>query len=76
MKAITVAMEVSSKGEVLKEAFTMVHESIESAQKFSKQLPKDFLKGSYKTVWQKPRIAKADAIKSRGNKMEFKTYLF
>jgi hypothetical protein len=76
MKAITVAMEVCPKGEVIREAFTMVHDTIESAQQWQKDLPKQFKNESYKTQWGKPRIKIADAIKARGNVLKAQSYLF
>ena len=76
MKAITVAMEATLKGEILREAFTMVHDSIEHAEQWQKDLPKQFKNESYKTQWGKPRIKIADSIKNRGNILVAKSYLF
>jgi hypothetical protein len=76
MKTITVAMEVSPSGEVIREAFTMVHRSLKSAENYSKSLPKAFSTRTYKTKWETPRVKIADAIVKRGNEMAFKTYLF
>ena len=75
MKPITVALEVSPKGEVIREAFTMIHDTIESAEKWQKDLPKQFKNESYKS-WGKPRVKIADAIKGRGNLLVAKSYLF
>ena len=78
MKAITVAMEVTPTGDVVKEAFTMVHEDIDKASKWCKDLPKQFASGAYKRSWQGPRIAVADAIAiaKRGNTLQAQSYLF
>ena len=76
MKAITVALEVSPKGEVIREAFTMVHDTLEAAEQWSKDLPKQFKSEAYKTQWAKPRIKVADAIHGRGNVLKAQSYLF
>ena len=76
MKAITVAIEVSPKGEVIREAFTMVHDTLEAAEQWQKDLPKQFKSEAYKTQWGKPRIKVADAIKARGNVLKAQSYLF
>ena len=76
MKAITVAMEVSPKGDVIREAFTMVHDTLEAAEQWQKDLPKQFKSEAYKTQWGKPRIKIADAIKDRGNVLKAQSYLF
>ena len=76
MKAITVAMEVSLKGDVIREAFTMVHDTLEAAEQWQKDLPKQFKSEAYKTQWGKPRIKIADAIKDRGNVLKAQSYLF
>jgi hypothetical protein len=76
MKAITVAMEVTSKGDVVREAFTMVHHSLEAAEQWQKDLPKQFKSEAYKTQWAKPRVKIADAIKARGNVLKAQSYLF
>jgi len=76
MKAITVAIEASPKGDIIREAFTMVHESIEHAEQWQKDLPKQFKNETYKTSWGKPRIKIADRIKSRGNVLVAKSFLY
>jgi hypothetical protein len=76
MKPITVAMEVTPKGVVIREAFTMVCESNENAEQWQKSLPKQFKNDSYKTAWAKPRVKIADGIKARGNVLMAKSYLF
>jgi hypothetical protein len=76
MKAITVAMEVSPKGDVIREAFTMVHKTIKAAEKRQKELPKQFDSGKYKTQWETPRVKIADAIRARGNVLKAQSYLF
>ena len=76
MKAITVAMEVTTKGEVVREAFTMVHDTLEAAEQWQKDLPKQFKSDAYKTQWGKPRIKIADSIKGRGNTLKAQSYLF
>jgi len=76
MKLITVAMEVNPQGEVIREAFTMVHRSVKSAESYAKSLPKAFSNRTYKTRWEAPRIKIADAVIKRGNNLEFKSYLF
>ena len=76
MSAITVVMEVSPKGEVIREAFVMRHATLEAAQKWEQDLPKQFKNGSYKTVWKLPRIKKADKIHARGNGVSANSYLF
>lgn len=75
-KPIIVAMEVSPKGEVIRESFVMVNESLEENQKRSKSLPAEFKSGAYKTSWSGGRVKKADAVLKRGNKLMFKSYLF
>jgi hypothetical protein len=76
MKPIVVAMEVSPSGEVLRESFTMVNETLDENIKRMKSLPKEFKTGSYKTSWSSVRVKKADAVVQRGNKLAFKSYLF
>ena len=76
MKPIVVAMEVSPKGEVLRESFTMVNDTLEENIRRMGSLPKEFRTGSYKTSWSSVRVKKADAVIKRGNKLEFKAYLF
>ena len=76
MKAITVALEATPKGEIVREAFTMVHETLEAAEQWQKDLQKQFKSEAYKTQWGKPRIKIADAIKSRGNVLVAKSFLF
>jgi hypothetical protein len=75
MKPIIVAMEVKSNGD-MKESFTMVNDTLEENIKRMKSLPKEFKTGTYKTNWSSVRIQKADAVVKRGNKLEFKAYLF
>jgi len=76
MKAITVAMEVTPKGELVREAFTMVHDTLEAAEQWQKDLPKQFKSEAYKTQWGKPRVKIADAIAARGNVLKAQSYLF
>jgi len=76
ISAITVAMEVTPKGELVREAFVMKHDTLESAQKWEQDLPKQFKNGSYKTLWKLPRIKKADSIHARGNVLKANSYLF
>ena len=76
ISAITVAMEVNPKVELIREAFVMKHDTLEAAQKWERDLPKQFKNGSYKTVWKLPRVKKADAIHSRGNVLKANSYLF
>ena len=76
MKPIIVAMEVSPKGEVIRESFTMVNDTLEENSKRMKSLPKEFKTGAYKTSWSGGRAKKADAVIKRGNVLEFRAYLF
>ena len=76
IKPIIVAMEVSPKGEVIRESYTMVNDTLEENQKRMKTLPQEFKTGSYKTSWSSVRVKKADAVISRGNKLAFRSYLF
>ena len=73
---IIVAVEVSPKGKVIRESFTMINETLEENQKRIKTLPQEFKTGSYKTSWSGGRIKKADAVIARGNKLAFRSYLF
>ena len=75
-KPIIVAMEVSPKGEVIRESFTMVNDTLEENLKRMKSLPAEFKSGSYKTSWSGGRVKKADAVIKRGNKLAFKSFLF
>ena len=76
MTPITVAMEVSQEGTVLKEAFTMVHDSLETAKRWETKLNTAFKNGSYKTAWSSKRAKKADTVISRGNRLVFKSFIF
>ena len=76
MKPIVVAMEVSPKGEVLRESFTMVNDTLEENIKRMSSLPKEFKSGTFKTSWSSIRVKKANAVIKRGNRLEFKSYLF
>ena len=76
MKPITVVMETSPEGEVIREAFTMVHDQVESTETRRESLIKDFETGAYKTRWATPRVEIADAIANRGNKISTQSYLF
>jgi len=76
MKPITVALEVKPNGEVVREAFTMVHKDLVTAEQWQKDLPRQFKNGTYETAWGAPRRKKAKAILSRGNVMKFQTFIF
>lgn len=75
-KPIIVAMEVSPKGEVLRESYVMVNATLEENAKRMVSLPKEFKNGTYKTNWSSRRVKKADAVIKRGNRLEFRSYLF
>jgi hypothetical protein len=76
MKAITVVLEVSPTGEVIREVFTMVHQTMKAAEKRQRDLPKQFCSGKYKTQWEKPRVKLADSVHARGNTINAQSYLF
>ena len=76
MKAITVALEATPNGDPIREVFTMVHDSIESAEQWQKSLPKAVKSGSFKAAWAKPRVRKVESILKRGNILVAKSFLF
>jgi nucleoid-associated protein YejK len=77
MKPITVAMVTDSKGIAIEEAFTMVHQDLETAQTMSKTLQSVFKAKSFDQAgWGKARKKIAEKAIADGNKLVFKTYLF
>ena len=76
MKPIVVAVEVTPKGEAIKECFTMINGTLDENIRRMKTLPAEFKSGSYKTSWSSARVRKADAVIKRGNKLAFKAFLF
>ena len=77
MKPITVAMVTDSNGIAIKEAFTMVHEDLETAQTMSKTLKAVFKARSFdQAKWGSARKKIAEKAIAEGNRLEFKTYLF
>tara|TARA_B110000503_G_scaffold103697_1_gene154761 strand:+ start:616 stop:849 length:234 start_codon:yes stop_codon:yes gene_type:complete len=77
MKAITVAMVTDSKGNALEEAFTMVHQDLETAESMLKTLNSVFKNQSFDQAgWGKSRKKIAEKAIADGNKLVFKTFLF
>ena len=77
MKAITVAMVTDSKGNALEEAFTMVHQDLETAESMLKTLNSVFKNQSFDQAgWGKARKKIAEKAIADGNKLVFKTFLF
>ena len=76
MKPITVAMEVKPTGEIVREAFTMVHSDNKFTEDRRDSLVQDFESGTYKDKWRTPRVEIGDAIHRRGNKLACQSYLF
>lgn len=75
MKPIVVAMEVDSKGNPVKEAFTVISE-FDTVEETVKRLTREFKSGSFKNWSGKSRVNSAQSAIDAGNKLVFKPFLF